>query len=290
MGTLQYFAPTSAQEAAQLLHDQTHGQVLAGGTDLLVQMRTGIKTPAAIIDIKKIPQLTKFKLNQDTLVIGAALSCAELVEQSSIAEVFPGLVEAADLIGSTQIQGRCTLGGNLCNASPAADTVPALIVNKALCLIQGREGQREVAVAEFNTGPGQNCLAQGEFLLSFKIPRPSPGTADAYLRFIPRTEMDIAVVGAAASITLSPQGKCTGARIAIGAVAPTALLVPAAAEAIIGSRLEDKDLDRAVKAVQEAAKPISDKRGSADYRRKVVGVLTRRAIKIAQQRAQNITV
>jgi len=189
------------------------------------------------------------------------------------------------LIGSTQIQGRATIGGNLCNASPAADTTCALIVNRAECVIAGADGERNVAAEHFCTAPGKTILEHGELLVAIRVPRPVARTADAYLRLIPRTEMDIAVAGAAVSVTLGADGVCTAARVAIAAVAPTALLVPEAAQALVGSRLDDRALARAAEASSAAARPISDKRGTIDYRRTIAGVLTKRAAAIAARRA-----
>lgn len=214
------------------------------------------------------------------------MSCAALSEREDIKAVYPGLVEAAYLIGSTQIQGRASVGGNLCNSSPAADTTPALIAVGARCVIEGPNGEREVAVEDFVTGVGENCLEKGELLKQLKVPQPAPGSADAYLRFIPRTEMDIAVAGAGVSVTLDKDGTCTAARVAIGAVAPTPLLVPEAAEALIGTKVDEDALQRAADAASAASNPITDRRGTVEYRRHVVGVLTKRAAKIAAQRAK----
>jgi carbon-monoxide dehydrogenase medium subunit len=218
--------------------------------------------------------------------LGAAAAAAVIAEHAGVARLFPGLVEAVRLIGSTQIQGRGTVGGNLCNASPAADTTCALIVNRAQCIVAGPQGQRTVPVEEFCVAPGRTVLQRGELLVAIELPRPAPGTADAYLRLIPRSEMDIAVVGAGVSVTLSSDGVCTAARVAIGAVAPTALLVPDAADALIGSRLEEAALMRAANAASMAARPIDDKRGTVAYRRTVAGVLTRRAAVSAADRAR----
>lgn len=284
MESLEYQAPSSLGEFMALVENNSHAQVLAGGTDLIIQMRSGLKTPRTIIDIKKIPELTGIVLTDDELRLGAATPCAQIVERQDVAQVFPGLIEAIGLIGSTQIQNRSTVGGNLCNASPAADSVPALIVNRAQCIIASPQGQRTVAVENFNTGPGENSLAENELLLALTVPRAAPHTSDAYLRFIPRSEMDIAVVGAAVSITLDKKGVCSQARVAIGAVAPTALLVAAAAEALVGSTLDGDAIDKAVQAVREAARPISDMRGTAEFRRHVVGVMTKRAALIAKKR------
>jgi len=289
MSSMEYHAPTTVGEACSLLGATANCRVLAGGTDLLVQMRGGLVQPACIIDIKAIPGIKDVDLTQQGLTLGAAAPAQSITERQDIKGIYPGLVEAIDLIGSTQVQGRCSVGGNLCNASPAADTVPALMVNGVQCNIAGLTGERQVAVESFTTGPGQNCLTPDEILISLFVPAPVARTADAYLRFIPRSEMDIAVVGAGVSVTLDEDGSCIAARVAIGAVAPVALLVPDAAEVLIGTRLDDDALDAAASAASAAANPISDKRGTADYRRTVVGVMTRRAARIALERALELS-
>jgi carbon-monoxide dehydrogenase medium subunit len=257
---------------------------LAGGTDLLVGIRLGARDPARVIDLKQIPELTAIEIDDASVRIGAAASAFDVLHNSDVPSLFPGLAEALNLIGSTQITGRCSAGGNLCNASPAADSIPALIANGAQCRILGPEGERTLAVEDFVVGPNQNALASGELLVELILPRPMPGTSDAYLRLTPRTEMDIAVAGAGVSITVDASGACTAARVAIGAVAPTALLVEAAAQALVGSQLDQTAIDAAVAAVRAAATPISDKRGTAEYRTHVVGVLVSRAIASAQAR------
>ena len=198
----------------------------------------------------------------------------------------PGIVEATNLIGSTQVQGRASLAGNLCNASPAADSVPALIAARATCVVAGTNGQREVPVESIVTGPGRTSLMADEFIIAFHLPKPPPRSADAYLRFIPRTEMDIAVVGAAVNVTLDQGGACTDARIVLGAVAPTAVLVPEAAVALIGRKLDETALAGLDRAARQACKPIDDKRGTIEYRTKVAGVLARRTATIAYERAR----
>jgi len=285
MSTFDYYAPTTALAATSLLSQYPDAKILAGGTDLLVQLRAGLTT-STIVDVKKIPELTSLLLDHQGLNIGASVPGAQITARQDIVAKYPGLVEAIDLIGSTQVQGRCSVGGNLCNASPAADTVPALIVNRAICEIQGSKANREVAVEHFVQGPGVNCLAADEMLVSLRLPKPAVRSADAYQRFIPRTEMDIAVAGVAIWLALDDEGVCLDARVAIGAVAPTALLVPAAAKAIIGSQLEAPALASLGQAVSDAANPISDKRGSIEYRKKIVAVLARRVAVLAQQRAQ----
>jgi len=286
MQAIRYEAPDSVAAAVQLVNADPGARVLAGGTDLLIQFRAGLHRPTAFVDVKRIPELVEIAVDGDGLRLGAAAAAAVICEHPEVQRFFPGLVEAVQLIGSTQIQGRSTVGGNLCNASPAADTTCALIVNRAQCIIAGPRRERTVAAEHFCTGPGKTVLERGELLVAIRIPRPSPGTADAYLRLIPRSEMDIAVVGAAVSLTLGADGICTAARVAIGAVAPTALLVPEAADALIGSHLDEAALARAANAASAAARPIDDKRGTVSYRRTVAGVLTRRAALIAAGRAK----
>jgi carbon-monoxide dehydrogenase medium subunit len=286
MQSVQYEAPTSLHQAVQILERSSGAKILAGGTDLLVQMKLGLRQPALIVDIKNIPELMQLTLGDQGLRLGAAVPGAVVTDNPEVRRVYPGFVEALGLIGSSQIQGRCSAGGNLCNASPAADSVSAMIANRAVCNIVGPGGERRVAVENFNTGPRTNCLADNEILISLDFPLPAPRSSDAYLRMIPRTEMDIAVVGAAVALTLDVSGVCTYARVAIGAVAPAALLVPAAADALMGSKLDDAALRRAAAAASKAASPITDKRGTAEYRKKIVGVLVRRAAAIAKARIE----
>ena len=289
MPLLQYEAPTSLAQARQALAGRSDAKILAGGTDLLVQMRLGLRDPALVVDIKHVPELMEITLGEQGLRLGAAVPGAVVTDHPEIRKLYPGFVEALALIGSSQIQGRCSAGGNLCNASPAADCVPALIANRATCNIMGPDGERTVAADAFNTGPASNCLAADEILVSIDLPRPAPRSSDAYLRFIPRTEMDIAVAGAAVALSLDEAGVCTDARVAIGAVAPTALLVPAAADALIGAALDESSLNRAAAAASDAASPITDKRGTAEYRKKVIGVLVRRAAGVAKARIEAVS-
>ena len=286
MPAIRYEAPTSIPEAIRLMQADPAASVMAGGTDLLVQFRAGMKRPSAFIDIKRIPDLVQLSIDSNGLRLGAAVSAAELGENAELIRLWPGLAEAAALIGSTQIQGRGSLGGNLCNASPAADTPCSMIVNRAECVIAGPAGERTIPVEQFILGPGKTVLARGEFLVTIRVPRPKPHTADAYLRLTPRSEMDIAVVGSAVSLTLDTHGVCTAARVALAAVAPTPVLVPDAAEALIGSRLDDGALSRAAAAASAAARPIDDKRGTIAYRRQIAGVLTKRAAAIACRRVK----
>lgn len=287
MAVTEYKAPTSLDEAVNFLSNAAHAaKVLAGGTDLIIQSKGKYDDPLTVIDVKGISSMVSAELTENELLLGPSMPCAKLTARKDIKAVFPGLIEAAYLIGSTQIQGRASVGGNLCNSSPAADTVPALIAVGAVCVIQGPNGTREVPVEEFTTGVGKNVLEKGELLVQLKIKRPSAGTSDAYLRLIPRTEMDIAVAGAGVSVTLDSDGTCTAARVGIGAVAPTALLVDAAADALIGSKLDDAALDAAAKAATGASSPITDRRGTVEYRQHVIGVLVKRAASIAAERAR----
>jgi CO/xanthine dehydrogenase FAD-binding subunit len=289
--TFRYEAPTTLDAALALLareaarDPERRPRLLAGGTDLLVQLRGGEQRPTALVDVKRVPELRRLEVAADGLHLGAAVSCFELSAREDVRVLWPGLLEAAELIGSMQIQGRATVAGNLCNASPAADTVPSLLALEARCRIAGPGGTRELPVAEFAVAPGRNALAPGELLVELLVPPPPPRSSDAYLRFTPRAEMDIAVVGAAASVALAADGRCAGARIALGAVAERAIRVPEAEAALVGARIEGETLARAAQAASRAARPISDKRGTAEYRRHVAGVLARRALALAAERA-----
>jgi CO/xanthine dehydrogenase FAD-binding subunit len=286
MPSLSYTAPSTVDEAVRVLASANGGaKILSGGTDLLVQLRSGRIRPAMIVDVKRIPGLIGIREENGAFVIGAATPCVLLTEDQTLKAAWPGVVEAAGLIGSVQVKGRASLGGNLCNASPAADSVPALIAARATCVVAGPNGTRDVPVETVATGPGRTSLARGELLVAFRLAKRPPRSADAYLRFIPRTEMDIAVVGAAVNVTLDAGGTCTDARVVLGAVAPTAILVPEAAAALVGHRLDADALQRLDAAARRACKPITDKRGTIEYRTQVAGVLARRAATIAFARA-----
>jgi aerobic carbon-monoxide dehydrogenase medium subunit len=285
---MRYEAPETVESAAALLAGANgEARVLAGGTDLLVQMRSDVVDPALIVDIKRIAETRRVTEEKGGWRIGAAVTGAELKEHARLKQVWPGVVEAANLIGSTQVQGRATLGGNLCNGSPAADSVPALIAAGAVATIAGPKGRRDLPVEDVMLGPRKLALTNGEFVVSFLLPPRPPRSSDAYLRFIPRTEMDIAVVGAGVSLTADQAGTITAARVSLGAVAPRVLLVPAAAAAIIGSRLDRAAQDRLEAAARAACSPIDDKRGTVEFRIQVAGVLTRRAALIALDRVRS---
>ncbi|MCH8156120.1 MAG: xanthine dehydrogenase family protein subunit M [Proteobacteria bacterium] len=242
--------------------------------------------PELVVDLKRIPELRSIAAEDGGFRVGAAVSGAELGEHPEVKALWPGVVEAVELIGSTQIQGRASLGGNLCNASPAADSVPAMIAAEAVARVAGPGGLREVPVEEIAIGPGKTSLAKGEIVVSVLLPARPARSSDAYLRFIPRTEMDIAVVGAGVSLTLDESGVCSAARVALGAVAARALLVPEAAAALVGTKLDEAALERLAAAASGACRPIDDKRGTKEYRIKVAGVLARRAALIAAERAE----
>jgi CO/xanthine dehydrogenase FAD-binding subunit len=284
---MRYEAPETVEGAVALLAGASgEARVLAGGTDLLVQMRADLVDPALIVDIKRIAETRRVTEEKGGWRIGAAVTGAELKEHPQLKQVWPGVVEAANLIGSTQIQGRATLGGNLCNGSPAADSVPALVAAGAVATLAGPQGRRDLAVEDVMLAPRTLALRKGEILLSFLLPPRPPRSSDAYLRFIPRTEMDIAVVGAGVSLTVDEAGTITAARVSLGAVAPRVLLVPEAAAAIIGSRLDRPAQDRLEAAARAACRPIDDKRGTIEFRVEVAGVLARRAALIALDRAR----
>jgi carbon-monoxide dehydrogenase medium subunit len=284
---MRYEAPESVEGAVALLAEaRGEARVLAGGTDLLVQIRADVVDPELIVDIKRIPETRTVTEEQGGWRIGAAVTGAELKEHPRLKQVWPGVVEAANLIGSTQVQGRATLGGNLCNGSPAADSVPALIAAGAVATLAGPSGRRSLPVEDVMLGPRKLALTRGEIVVSFLLPPRPPRSGDAYLRFIPRTEMDIAVVGAGVALSLDGDGAITAARVSLGAVAARVLLVPEAARAIIGSRLDRPAQDRLEAAARAACRPIDDKRGTVEFRTDVAAVLARRTALIALDRAR----
>jgi CO/xanthine dehydrogenase FAD-binding subunit len=285
---INYEVPTTVAQAVTML--KRHGEKarpLCGGTDLLIQMRAGVRRPEFIVDLKHIKELRQIKFDARKGVrLGAAVPCIEVYESEVMRKYYPGLTEAAHLIGSLQIQNRASVGGNLCNGSPAADTTPALIALGARARIAGGHTAHEVPVEDFVTSPGRTVLKPGEILVELVIPAPKPHSSDSYLRFIPRNEMDIAVVGVGTSITLAGD-VVKAARIALGAVGPTPIFAAKASESLIGKTLDDAAIEAAAQLAIEAATPIDDMRGTAEFRRHVTGVLTRRTILIAAERARN---
>ncbi len=289
MKEIDYFAPATVAEAvARFTEKGDRARALAGGTDIIVQVRENRRDIDLLVDLKNIPEVNELSYDPARgLFLGAAVPCYRIAQHPAIPRAYPGLVDGASLIGGVQIQSRASVGGNLCNASPAADSIPALIAHEAIAVIAGKTGNREVAVEKFCTAPGRTVLGPGEFLIGLRLPPPKPCSGSAYLRFIPRNEMDIAVVGAGVVLTLNEsKATCVSARVALGAVGPTPLLVAEAGAALAGCSLTEADLDRAAALAQAAAKPISDMRGDADYRRHLVGVLVKRALRKAIERAK----
>lgn len=284
---MNYHSATTFEEAAKIAAAaKGTTRFLAGGTDVLVQMRAGAVLPDDMIDIKNIAGVSEITRRDDgSWSLGVAVPGAVLGAHAELCAAYPGIVEGMELVGSTQVQGRATLVGNLCNGSPAADSVPALVAAGARVAVTGPSGTREIAVEEVPAGPGKTTLAKGELISDVILPPRGAGGGDAYLRFTPRTEMDIAVVGCAVNLRVTGD-KITEARVVLGAVAPTVILVPEAAEAIIGTSLDDAALGALAQAATAAATPISDKRGSAEFRKEVAGVLAKRTAKIAYARAK----
>ena len=284
---MQYVSATSIDEAVGLLAAEAGAaHVLAGGTDLVVQMTAGMRAPSLVVDIKAIPELGEITEDDSGFHIGSAVCGARINEHAALRAAWPGVCEGIDLIGSMQVQSRATPAGNLCNASPAADSVPGMIAAGATVTVVGPSGRRDVPVEDIPVAPGRTSLERGEWIAAIHLPKRPARAGDAYLRFTPRTEMDIAVVGAAVNIVLEESGTCTFARVAVGAVAPTPLLVPAAAEALVGTKVDEAALDAAAKEVQAVCKPIDDKRGTAEYRIRIAGVIFKRAAATALARAQ----
>jgi CO/xanthine dehydrogenase FAD-binding subunit len=284
--TMRFARPETFEEAATLLGQESGvTRILSGGTDVMVQLKSGIVSPDLVIDLKHLAGQRSISAEDGGFRIGAAVSGAQLGEHEGVRALWPGVVEGVELIGSTQVQGRATMVGNLCNGSPAADAVPGLVAADAVARIIGPGGSRDCPVAQIPAGPGRTTLAKGEFITSIFLPARPPRSGDAYLRFIPRTEMDIAVASAAVSLTVDAQGLVTAARVALGAVAPTVVLVPEAAAAIVGTTLDDAAQAALAAAASAACNPIDDKRGTIEFRTRVAGVLARRAALIALARA-----
>jgi carbon-monoxide dehydrogenase medium subunit len=264
------------------------GRVLAGGTDLLVALREGRLTADTVVDIKQIPETTELSYSADTgLRLGAAVPCHRMYNNKEIATAYPGLMDSAHLIGGVQIQGRASMGGNLCNASPAADSIPALIAHGAVCTVAGPNGRRQVPVEEFCVAPGRTVLEPGEFLVYMDIPAPKAGFGAAYLRFIPRNEMDIAVVGVGVAVQLDESRKTfESVRLSLAAVAPRPLFVSEVGEALAGKPVDAESIEMAAEIARTAAKPITDMRGTADYRKHLSGVMAKRTLEKAIERAK----
>ncbi len=288
MTDLRYEAPESLSAAVALLAGaKGMTRLLAGGTDVIVQMETDLIEPELIVDIKKIPEVRGIAAENGGFRVGAATTGMQICDHKEFAKTWPGVIEGVKLIGSIQVKGRASMGGNLCNASPGADSVPPLITASAMARVVGQKGVREVPVEQICIAPGKTSLAKDEIIASFFFPARAKQSGDAYMRFTPRTEMDIAVTGVAINLTLDDKGVCTAARVAIGAVAPTALLVKAASDALIGTKVDEAAIEKMVAATRAACKPIDDKRGTKEFRIEVTGVLAKRVALAALERAKN---
>ncbi len=288
MENVEYVRPGSVAEAVALLAEKPgKARALAGGTDLLVQLKAGRRQLERVVDVKGIADLTEIRVNADgSVVIGAAVPCFKVYEHPAIIAGYPGLIDSASIIGGIAIQGRASLGGNLCNGAPSGDTIPSMAAAGAVALIAGPNGNREVPVADFCTGPGQTVLHADELLVAIRLPASRPRSASHYLRFIPRNEMDIAVAGAGAFVALDSDGTVTEARVFLTSVAPTPVGVPAAVKAVVGTRGEEPALEAAAAAARAAAKPITDMRGTIAQRVHLSGVMTKRALAGAIARAR----
>ncbi|CAN0279088.1 unnamed protein product [Discosporangium mesarthrocarpum] len=287
MTDMRYEAPNSLDAAVALLAGANGGgKVLAGGTDVLVQLHAEMIEPDVLVDIKNIADVRQMSEDAGAWRVGAAVPGMKVIDDAGFSAAWPGVCEGVALIGSVQVKGRASIGGNLCNASPAADSSPALIAAGAVATIIGPDGSREDPVENIVTGPGKTSLGDGEFIVSFGFPARPAHSGDCYLRLTPRTEMDIAVVGVGANLTLDDSGVCTAARIAVGAVAPTPLLVADAGAALVGTTVDDAALENMMAAVRAACNPISDKRGTKEYRIKTAGVIARRTVENALERAK----
>jgi CO/xanthine dehydrogenase FAD-binding subunit len=287
MDDMRYEAPGTLEAAVALLAgEKGDARVLAGGTDVLVLLHGDIIEPDLLVDIKHIPELTGIAEENGGWRVGAATICMDIADHEEFSAAWPGIIDGVKLIGSIQVKGRASIGGNLANASPGADTVPAIMVAGATATVFGPKGQREVPVEDIPVGPGKTSLAKGEIIVSFFFPQRPPHSGGAYLRFTPRTEMDIAVVGVGVDLTLDDGATCIAARVALGAVAARALIVDEAAAALVGTQVDDDALANLAAAASAACRPIDDKRGTKDFRIKVAGVLARRTALIALERAK----
>ena len=288
MHDFQYITPGTLNEALKLLAKHGHAaQLLAGGTDLIVKMRVRRSRPELVLDAKRIPELNVLKLDAKGLTIGAAVSCRRIYLDERIAARYPALIDCTMLVGGIQIQGRATVGGNLCNAAPSADTIPALIALGAVAHLRGPKGKRQLPVEEFCLAPGKTALRKGEMLIHLRIPKPAKNSGACFLRFIPRNEMDIAVVNAAASVVLDAKGKkFLSARVAIGAAAPIPLYVEEAGAVLAGESVSENMIGEAARIASLAVRPITDMRGTIEQRKHLVKVLTARALRGAVERAK----
>jgi carbon-monoxide dehydrogenase medium subunit len=282
---------TTVDEAVSLLAAKgERARVLTGGTDLIVQLREGLREADLVVDVKKIPELMELTFSPGQgLRLGAAVPCYRIYNDAALAAAYPALIDAARIIGGWQIQSRASIGGNLCNSSPAADSIPSLIAYDVTCHLAGPEGRRSVQASEFCTAPGRNVLRRGEILTFLEFPAVATHSSSAYMRFIPRNEMDIAVVGAASWVQLDAGGKSIEkARVSLAAVAPTPLFLAEASAWLAGKPATAETFSQAAQMASAAARPISDKRGTSEYRKHLAGVLTARTLALAVDRARGV--
>lgn len=288
MHAFEYEAPTTLKDAvARLAGHNGAARPLAGGTDLIDQMRIGRLTPSVLIDVKKIAELNVLAVDAAGLHVGAAVPCYRIYEHPTAHEQYTALADSCRIIGGIQIQSRASIGGNLCNSGPAADSTPSMIALEGVCVIAGPKRTREVPVEAFCTGPGKNVLQPGELLVEIRFPPRPSNSGSHYRRLIPRNEMDIAVVGVGAAVQLDAgRQKFVSARIALGAVAPTPLFAKAAGDLLADRPVDDESIKQATRAAQQIVSPITDMRGTKEYRVHVTGVLVERVLRAAVERAR----
>ena len=285
MPNFDYEAPTSLETALELLARPSEVRPLAGGTDIIDQLKSNRRNADLVVDLKRIPELLTIESNGSGLRIGSAVSCTDVNKFTARNGDYPALSESTELIGSIHIQNRASVGGNVCNAAPSADTIPALLIHEAIAHTASASGGREIPLIDFFAGPGQTVLEKGEILKELVLPAPSANTASAYLRFIPRNEMDIAVAGVGSLVEVDPSSKVVSkARIALASVAPTPVRAYAAEEFLEGTAIDAAAIDKTADLAVGAAVPITDVRGSAEYRKELIRVLTKRTLSICLER------
>ena len=289
MKYVDYERPTNLKAALEIL--QNNGEttkILAGGTDILTKLRIRREHPDLLLDSKEIPELNELSYNPDSgLTVGGAVPFYKLYAHADVIKYYQSIVDSTKIIGGIPIQGRATLGGNLCNAAPSADAIPTLIVLGATASIHSLNDSREVPISEFCTGPGSTILNTNEIVVSINIPSPKQNSGAHYMRFIPRNEMDIAVVGVGTSVELSDDGsKFKDAQVSLASVAPTPLHVTSITDYLSGKEINDENIEKAGELAKDATKPISDMRGTAEYRQHLCTVLTKRSLKQSIERAK----
>ena len=281
MPNFDYEAPTTLPSALELLARPGEMRPLSGGTDIIDQLKSNRRHADLVVDLKRVPELLALESNSSSLKIGSAVSCTDVHKYTAKNGGFPALSESTELVGSIHIQNRASVGGNVCNAAPSADTIPALLIHEAVAHTASASGGREIPLIDFFAGPGQTVLEKGELLKELVLPVPTNNTASAYLRFIPRNEMDIAVAGVGSLIEVDPSTKIvTKTRIALASVAPTPVRAYAAEEFLEGTVIDAAAIDKTAGLAIDSAVPITDVRGSAEYRKELIRVLTKRTLNI----------